>query len=79
MAEHGLTEHTADKLRKRMVSRFGFLHFNDRYHGRYSGEYEMLREMLSDEVIADEGSSLCVTEDTYSRFLDGNSFSARCG
>jgi hypothetical protein len=57
MAEHGLSGITVEHLRERMSSRFVHLHYNDQYHGSHAGEYAFLETMLSDDVIADEGSS----------------------
>ena len=54
-------QHTAERLRNRMESRFGYLHYNDRYNGCHAGQYDFLMEMLADDVTEDAGSSFCVT------------------
>ena len=70
MAVHGLSAGIADYLRERMISRFGYLHYNDQYHGRHAGEYDLLRELLADEVLDDDGSSERAREGTEQLLQD---------
>ena len=70
MAEQGLSNITVDTLREHMSSRFRFLHYNDQYHGRHAGQYDLLREMLADDVIDDDGSSDCVRDDVEQLLQD---------
>ena len=77
MALHGLSAGMADYLRERMLSRFGYLHYNDQYHGRHAGEYDLLRELLADEVLDDDGSSERAKEETLTHTRDNGTETRR--
>ena len=53
---------TADNLRARMKNRLAFHHYNDQYHGRHAGVYEFLLEILADDILEDDGASICAKE-----------------
>ena len=64
MAEQELSEVTAANLQERMETRLAILHYNDQYNGRHAGEYDFLREMLTDDILDDDGSSFSAKDGT---------------
>jgi len=50
---------TAENSRDRMLSRFYHIHYNDLYHGRHAGEFDFLLDMLADDILDDDGVSIC--------------------